>query len=51
VIEGISPGQLGGVDQAHAEVPHVGPPLGCVKQGVLAIQDSVLQEPLADIIV
>ena len=39
------------MDQAHEEVADVGAVVGLVEQGVLAVEDRLLQRPFADIVV
>jgi hypothetical protein len=51
VIEGIDSGQLTGMDQAHEQVPDLSAPLGFIEQGVFAIQNSVLQDPLTEVVI
>jgi len=51
VVEGIDLGQFGGVDQAHEQVADIGAVLGLIEQGVLAVQDGLLEHPFTDIIV
>ena len=51
VIERIGPAEFAGVDQAHEDVPDVGAMARLVKQGVLAMENRLLQGPLTDIVV
>ena len=43
--------ELGGVDQAHEDVADMGAVLRLEEHGVLAVQDGLLQCPLADIVI
>src|SRR5262249_16827739 len=51
VVERVDLVQVAGVDQAHEQVADAGPVLGLVEQGILAVQDGLLQGPLAHIVV
>ena len=51
VIEGIGPAELAGVNEAHEDVAHVGAVARLVEQGVLAVQDGLLQSTFADVVV
>src|SRR5262245_26852183 len=51
VVERIDPVQLAGGDQAHEQIAHAGAVLGLVEQRVLAMQDRLLQRPLAHVVV
>jgi len=39
------------VDQAHVQIAHLGAVLGLVKQGILAVQNRLLERSLGDIVV
>ena len=47
VVERFHPVEFGGVDQAHEEVPDLGAVEGAIEQGVLAMEDGLLQAPTA----
>ncbi len=51
VVERVGLVQLAGVDQAHEQVADAGAVPGLVEQGVLAVQDRLLQRPLAQVVV
>src|SRR3954470_5869849 len=51
VVERVGTVQLAGVDQAHEQVADGGAVPRLVEQGVLAVQDGLLQGPLAQIVV
>jgi len=51
VVERVDPAKFTGVDQAHEQVAHPRPPTRLVEQGVLAMENGLLQGPLAEIIV
>src|SRR5262245_12237924 len=51
VVERVGPVQLAGVDQAHEQVANAGAVAGLVEQGVLAVQDGLLQRALAQVVV
>ena len=46
VVEGIRPAQFAGVDQAHEDVAHMGTVQSLVEQGVLAVQNRLLERAL-----
>jgi hypothetical protein len=48
VVEGVRATALAGVDGAHEDVPHVGPTLALEEEGVLPMEDGLLERPLAD---
>ena len=51
VVERVDLIQLTGVDQAHEQVADAGPVLRLVKQSIFAMQDGLLQCPLAHIVI
>jgi hypothetical protein len=51
VVEGIGVVQLTSVDETHEEVAHLGALAGFIEQRILAMQDGLLQGPLADVVV
>ncbi len=51
VVEGVHLVQPAGVDQCHEQIAHVGAVHGPVEQGILAMENRLLQGPLADIVV
>ena len=51
VIEWIDPAQLAGVDQAHEHVADMSPAGSLVEQGVLAMENRLLQRLLANIVI
>ena len=51
VIKGVAAAEFAGVDQAHENVTRVGSVLALEEEGVLAMQDGLLQGPLADVVV
>ena len=48
VTEGIGPGELAGVNEAHEEIADVGAMLGAKEETVCAVEDGPLERPLAD---
>ena len=51
VVERVRLVQLARVDQTHEQIANLGPIPGLVEQGVLAVQDRLLQGPLAHVVV
>ena len=49
IVEGIAGAELAGVDEAHKEVAHAGAVLGLVEQRSFAMENGLLEGPLADI--
>ena len=45
VCQGICPGKLAGVDQAHEQVPYIGAPLRFIEHRVFPIDNCILQCP------
>jgi len=51
IVEGIAGAELAGVDEAHKEVAHSGAVLGLVEQLSFAMENGLLQRPLAEVVV
>ena len=43
--------QPAGVDQTHEQIPHLGAPLGLIKQGIFTMEDGLFQHLFIQIIV
>ena len=51
VVQGVGLAELTGVDQAHEDIAHMGAMTGLVEQGVLSMQNRLLQRPFAEVVV
>ena len=51
VVERIDAVEFTGVDQAHEQVPHVGPVFGLVEVGILAVKNGLFECSFAYVIV
>ena len=51
IIERINFAQDAGMDQAHEEIPDVGPVLGLVEKRIFPMQDDFLQCPFTQVVV
>lgn len=50
IVKRIDLVQFAGVDQAHKQISHVGPVLGFVEVGILAVQDRFLEGSFTHIV-
>ena len=51
VVERIRATPLAGVDETHEEVGHLGPPFRLEEEGVLPVEDGLLERTVADVVV
>ena len=51
IVQRVYPGQLAGMDQAHEQIPHLGPTMGFVEQGVFPVQDGKFENLFAQVVV